>query len=151
MTSPQIQLSHPGRLVLTLILLFFGFGGILIDGNATHLFNPAWPPHARYHLVMQFVAFAALGGLGMWLLWRSGHDALLHLRVAVLICVVLIGSLYVAAFVPGTSTLYESELEVLRVQGVALPPNLLAGTLALLFVPFAYRSTRLALTRLRQD
>lgn len=56
---------NPGRLVLTLISLFFGFGGIAIDANATHLFNPTWPPHTRYHLVMQFVAFAALGAISL--------------------------------------------------------------------------------------
>lgn len=143
--------SNPGRLVLTLILVFFGFGDVLIDGNATHLFNPGWPPHARYHLVMQFVAFAALGGLGLHFLWRPGREALLHLKLAALIPVALIGSLYVAALVPTTSTLYGADLAVPHVLGLALPPNLLAGTLALLCMPFAYRSARRALEREAED
>ena len=138
---------NPGRLVLSVILIFFGFGDVLIDGNATHLLNPDWPPHARYHLVMQFVAFAALGALGLLFLWRPGRDGKLHLRVAALIPVALIGSLYLAALVPTTSKLYETDMAALRVLGVALPPNLLAGTLALVCVPFAYRSARRTLQR----
>lgn len=137
---------NPGRLVLTFILIFFGFGDVPIDGNATHLFNPEWPPHARYHLVMQFVAFAALGALGLWFLWRPSREPLLHLRLAALIPAALIGSLYVAALVPTTGLLYEPNMPVLRVLGVGLPPNLLAGTLALMALPLAYRSARRGLT-----
>lgn len=72
-----MSIRNPGQLILTCILLFFGLGSITIDGNATHLFNPAWSPHARYHLVMQ-----------------------------------------------------------------AVTPNIMAGTLALLCLPWAYRSAR---------
>jgi len=136
---------NPGRLVLTFILLFFGFGGIAIDANATHLFNPAWPPHARYHLVMQFVAFAALGAIGLWCLWRPGHDGLLHLRIAVIIPVLLIGSFYIAALVPTTSALHAPDMPVLHVLGVAVAPNIMAGTGALVCLPWAYRSARHAL------
>ncbi|MEF2279511.1 hypothetical protein V3W47_14510 [Deinococcus sp. YIM 134068] len=58
----------------------------------------------------------------------------------------LIGFLYVAALVPTTSTLYEPDMPVMRAFGVGLPPNLLAGTLALAALPFAYRLARRALT-----
>lgn len=136
---------NPGRLTLTFILLFFGFGGIAIDANATHLFNPGWPPHVRYHLVMQFVAFAALGAIGLWCLWRPGRDGLLHLRIAVIIPVLLIGSFYIAALVPTTSALHAPDMPALRVLGVAVPPNIAAGTLALVCMPWAYRSARRAL------
>ncbi len=140
-----MSVRTPGRLVLTFILVFFGFGGIAIDTNASHLFNLAWPPHARYHLVMQFVAFSALGTIGLWCVWRPGRDGLLHLRLAALIPIVLIGSFFVDALVPTNSTLYEPDLTVLRVLGVAVPPNIAAGTLALLSMPWAYRSARRAL------
>ena len=136
---------NPGRVVLAIALVFFGFGGIGVDGNATHLFNPAWPPHARYHLVMQFVSFAALGAIGLWLLWRPGRDAQVQQRVAALIPAVLIGSFYAAALVPTTSALYEPGMDVLRVLGLEVPPNVLVGTILLLCLPFAYRSARRAL------
>ena len=140
-----MPLLNPGRLALTLGLLFLGLAGVFVDGNATHLFNPAWPPHARYHLVMQFVSFAALGAIGLWLLWRPGRDALLHLRIAALIPAVLIGSFYAAALVPTTGALYGPGMDVLRVLGVEVPPNVLVGTIVLLCLPFAYRSARRAL------
>lgn len=136
---------NPGRLILTFILVFFGFGGILIDGNATHLFNPAWPPHARYHLVMQFVAFAGLGAIGLWCLWWPSREAVLHLRIAALIPVLLIGSFYIAALVPTTSALHAPDMPALHVLGVAVPPNVAAGTITLVCLPWAYRSARRAL------
>lgn len=48
--------------------------------NATHLFNPAWPGHARFHIAMQFtalllvslVSLAALAGpFGPARAWRA--------------------------------------------------------------------------------
>lgn len=41
------------------------FGGLVADWNKTHVFNPAWPPHARFHSsVIVFTGlFAGLGTL----------------------------------------------------------------------------------------
>ena len=35
----------------------------------THVFNPAWPEHARLHEVWQLCAHALLSGIALWLIW----------------------------------------------------------------------------------
>jgi len=37
-----------GRILLTVDSLGLLFGAIVFDWNETHIFNPRWPPHAKY-------------------------------------------------------------------------------------------------------
>lgn len=44
----------------------------LADLNATHARNPAWSPHARFHVVWQAVSYLALGAIASGVLWWPG-------------------------------------------------------------------------------
>ncbi len=48
------------------------------DLNATHVFNPAWPPHARFHNATGWGTVAGSQLLALWLLWRPGQQASDH-------------------------------------------------------------------------
>jgi hypothetical protein len=48
-------------------------GGFAADWNRTHLFNPAWPPHAKFHDAQTIALGALLGGAGLYYLGRDGH------------------------------------------------------------------------------
>jgi hypothetical protein len=37
-----------GKILLTLDAVGLLFGAPLADYNHTHIFNPRWPPHAKY-------------------------------------------------------------------------------------------------------
>ncbi len=52
------------------------------DLNRTHVFNPAWPPHARLHSAAGWGAVAGAQLLALWLLWRPGPRADDELAVA---------------------------------------------------------------------
>jgi hypothetical protein len=43
------MLGRPGRILLTLVALVTGLGGYVMDWNETHVYNPHWTPHAKFH------------------------------------------------------------------------------------------------------
>ena len=43
------------------------------DLNHTHMFNPKWPPHARFHSAAGWGTVAGSQLLALWLLWRPGQ------------------------------------------------------------------------------
>ena len=61
----------PGRAVLTLSSIGLIAGAFLADFSETHLLNPKWPPHARFHNGQTMSMGAALGLLTMYYTWRS--------------------------------------------------------------------------------
>ncbi|MBC7926741.1 MAG: acetyltransferase [Bryobacteraceae bacterium] len=65
---------RPGRLILTLIALMTGVSPFLADWNTTHIYNPYWPPHARFHNGQTMLMGAALALLTIWALWRRSGD-----------------------------------------------------------------------------
>lgn len=49
-------------------------GGFLADWNKTHLFNPNWPPHAKFHDAMTITLGSFLGSAGLYFLFRESSD-----------------------------------------------------------------------------
>jgi hypothetical protein len=59
-----------GLVGITLLSAFAGISGVAVDLTASHVYNPAWPPHAQFHgylsiartvLIMAAVIFLAWG------------------------------------------------------------------------------------------
>ena len=61
------------RLLATVGIAFYAVAVPLLEVNASHVFNPAWGPHARIHEVWQLIANTSLGLFAAWRLWRR-HD-----------------------------------------------------------------------------
>ena len=66
----------PARLLMTAGILVFGLLIPILEVNATHLFNPDWPQHARFHDAWQLITNASLAALCLWLVWARGEIAL---------------------------------------------------------------------------
>lgn len=66
---------HPGRTLLTSVAAFTVAGGFLMDWNKTHLFNPRWTPHAKFHDAMTILLGSLLGAGSLYLLQKKTGDA----------------------------------------------------------------------------
>src|ERR1700752_187444 len=71
-----------GMRISRLILRGAAIGTIIGTGradlNAAHVFNPAWPPHARFHNATGWGTVAWSQLIALWLLWRPGQQASDH-------------------------------------------------------------------------
>lgn len=57
------------KCALTFCALLFGAVVPYLEINATHVFNPAWPPHARLHEVWQLATNSTIAIYCIWMLW----------------------------------------------------------------------------------
>ncbi|KAK2045735.1 hypothetical protein LZ31DRAFT_238595 [Colletotrichum somersetense] len=97
-----------GRILLTLDGVMLLFGAYIADWNETHIYNPRWPPHAKFHNAQTMTLSLILGISTLFFAWRSNTSAQMakdSLRTAT-----FLGSIYWAAgwaslLYPGTSGL----------------------------------------------
>lgn len=63
-------MKYLGKGLLSLVALVTGIGCYIADWNETHIYNPTWPPHAKFHnaQTMLFGTVACL--LSLFFLWR---------------------------------------------------------------------------------
>jgi hypothetical protein len=57
------------KCLLTFCALLFGVVVPYLEINATHVFNPTWPAHARLHEVWQLATNSMFALYCIWLLW----------------------------------------------------------------------------------
>jgi len=60
--------NKTGRSLLFTVAGFTTLGGFLSDWNKTHLFNPRWTPHAKFHDGMTITLGTLLGDISLYLL-----------------------------------------------------------------------------------
>ena len=87
-----------GKLLISLVAVFTAVSPYLADWNVTHIYNPAWPPHAKFHNAQTMVLGALLGFLSIYCLWfRRGVTTQQKLNEAT-----VLASLYWLAQLPAT-------------------------------------------------
>ena len=119
------------------LLLFSILGTVAIVAiadvfNATHLFNPDWPGHARFHIGMQFTTLVLVSAASLWGLLRLDSPALAALAPAS-----FWPGLFVAWAIPGTDV-YASE----HLRTIGVPINLVLAAVFLGITALGFRLSR---------
>jgi hypothetical protein len=104
MTSTKQPRKKIGKLLISFVALFTAVSPYLADWNATHIYNPAWPPHAKFHNAQTMVLGTILGLLTMYCLWfRKGVTQQQKLNEATVLASLYWLAQLPATFFPGTA------------------------------------------------
>ena len=94
----HFDLTLLARILLTLVTLGYGFATVLADFNKTHATNPAWTPHARFHVVWQISSYVGFGVLALALTWWPGPFATERLYLVAIFAAIVYAAFFIAAF-----------------------------------------------------
>lgn len=81
--------TSAGRLVFTLLAVFLIVSPYVADWNITHIYNPRWPPHAKFHNAQTMALGMLLRVAALFFIWRSSAD-----RVGNIIAVTFLTGVY---------------------------------------------------------
>jgi hypothetical protein len=122
----RLLVRNRGRIVLTLANVGTIIGPVGADWNASHVFNPEWPSHARFHGVVGLGTPVALASFAIWHLWTNHRDQSLSRGIAAAVPIAYWGSFFPALFVHGTGV-DDPPHRVTRMGGI-LPINVFWAT-----------------------
>lgn len=72
--SQNPSIFTPGRLCISLIAGFTTFGAYGADWNETHIYNPRWPAHAKFHNGQTMSMGVALGLSSLYYLYKPQYN-----------------------------------------------------------------------------
>jgi len=76
------------KILVSGLTLFYGFAPMAADLNATHIFNPVWSSHARFHGIWYLLFAAGVALTSLYLIWWRGE----------IVVPVITGLLFMAGF-----------------------------------------------------
>jgi hypothetical protein len=79
-----------GRVLFTMNAAGLAVGGFIADWNATHIYNPNWPPHAKFHNAQTMAFGIVLAAATLFFALRKSGDR----RTNVLAAAVTGGAVY---------------------------------------------------------
>jgi hypothetical protein len=124
------RVERSGRRLLTSVAVATSAGGFLADFNRTHLFNPAWPAHARFHDAMTITLGSMLGISSLYFLHRQDHNPERDLALAAALPSLFWSAQGAAFAFPGTAGLQaEFPQLVPRIRGAWIDERFFSGLL----------------------
>jgi tryptophan-rich sensory protein len=99
------------------------------DLNRTHVFNAAWPPHARFHGAAGWGTVVSAQLVSLWLVWRPNRETTerdLAFKIAALLPTIAWAPFFFALAMPGTAV-EDDPGHLPRIAGI--PVNLVPATL----------------------
>jgi hypothetical protein len=137
--------TRAGKAILTFVIAVFPAINVLADWNKSHLFNPTWHPHARFHAAVMSLIVWCVSAIALWLLWRRSKEPELGVKVAALLALTLwTPFLYADRLVPGSSQLvdYPSSAHVPQIAGIVLYPQVVLALMAVVLIAGGYGLAR---------
>ena len=71
-----------GRVLLTIAGLFTAISPYIADFNETHVYNPSWTPHAKFHNGQTMSMGVYLGAMTVYFALRKSRDPMDSLNSA---------------------------------------------------------------------
>jgi hypothetical protein len=133
-----------GRLLLSSVAVVEAVAPYLADWNETHISNPAWSPHAKFHVGHTMLQGTVLGGLSLRYLWRRTGDPRENLRVGALFAAAYWVAQAGAILVPGAALVDRQFADRIPTVAGVRPNQLALDALLLLLVALGYRWQRAA-------
>jgi len=132
--------ANSGRWLLSGIAVMLATNGFLGDLNHTHLFNPRWTPHSKYHDALTMLLGAGMGAMSLRALWRKEPD----LEGAALLPAIFFGSMALSFAFPGAGSIAQEFPDPKDRAGLAKIHEgvISAGMLALTALGYALSRTR---------
>ena len=100
--SPNAKLTT-GRVLLSVIAVATIVSPYLADWNATHIYNPLWTPHAKFHNAQTMAMAVLLGLAALYFTWRRAGSVRSNLLPAVLFAALYWVSQAIAFGFPGVA------------------------------------------------
>jgi hypothetical protein len=91
-----------GKLLISIVALYAAFGSYAFDWNNTHIFNPRWPPHAKFHNAQDMLLGTATGLLAVYIIWVQKSEGRYRLWLSTALAGVYWITQFGAIFFPGT-------------------------------------------------
>ena len=92
-----------GKVLISVSALGTGVGVYIADWNESHIYNPAWPPHAKFHNAQTMSMGVALGLVALYYLWKPAQTRASLATAAVVAGIYGVTQLSVV-FYPGISS-----------------------------------------------
>ena len=127
------------RILLSVVIVNTAFVSLVVDWNSSHIFNPEWPPHARFHDVVMLHMLSGCSLIALWLLWRQSAEPDVGFKVAALIPVIFWSAFfYTTLLVPGTGLNANPSEAPPSLAGIPLYPNVIIAAINVMLAAISY-------------
>ncbi len=138
----RIDQMNLSKLLVSLVSVPTIIGAPLADWNETHVFNPKWPPHAKFHNGQSMSLGVLLGSTALFLAWRKTGDQRFQRKLSIWIAALYWLGQATGALYPGAA-LSDPEFRSRPIQhlpGTRIPSQLGLETLLLSLLAVAWRA-----------
>lgn len=120
--------------ICTTIAAIIGF-----QWNTTHVFNPDWHPHTRFHAV-QLIGFVITFSLiSLWPVWQQSPEPRIGTAAAAVVPCIFWGGEFYAMLVPGTSPAFDlNNPNTFELAGISIYFNLLFSGVMIVLTILGY-------------